>query len=132
MLDAHPAHPFVLTHMGQLRSDDVLRLIQAHPNIYFLTSRSDPLIIGSAGSARQGWVNMFRGHSLADDWKRLIVRYPDRFALAFDNVWPEYWSDLYVRRAQLWRRALSELPPPVAEAVAHANAERLWKMPRAR
>jgi hypothetical protein len=118
--------------MGQLRSDDVFRLIQAHPNIYFLTSRSDPLIISSAGSARQGWVNMFRGDSLGDDWKRLIVRYPDRFALAFDNVWPEYWSDLYVRRAQLWRRALSELPPLVAEAVAHANAERLWRMPPAR
>jgi len=96
LLDAHPERPFVLTNMGQLRSDDVLRLIQAHPNIYFLTSRSDPVIISSA---RQGWVNMLHGDSLSDDWKRFIVHYPDRFALAFDNVWPEYWSDLYVQRA---------------------------------
>jgi predicted TIM-barrel fold metal-dependent hydrolase len=115
--------------MGQLGSNDVLQLIQAHPNIYFLTSRSDPRIISNA---RQGWVNMFHGDSLANDWKQLLIRYPDRFALAFDNVWPEYWSDLYVQRAQLWRHALGELPPTVAEAVAHENAERLWRMPDGR
>jgi hypothetical protein len=58
------------------------------------------------------------------------VRYPERFVLAFDNVWPEYWSDLYVERARLWRHALSELPTSVAEAIAHGNAERLWNIPR--
>jgi predicted TIM-barrel fold metal-dependent hydrolase len=126
MLDAHPEEPFVLTHMGQLRSADVQRLIEAHPNIYFLTSRSDPLIIGHG---QQPWVNMFRGNGLADEWKRLMVRYPERFALAFDNVWPEHWSDLYVERARLWHHALSELPPSVAQAVAHGTAERLWRIP---
>jgi predicted TIM-barrel fold metal-dependent hydrolase len=128
MLDAHPKQPFVLTHMGQLDSADVRRMIEAQPNVYFLTSRSDPLIIGRT---RQGWIDMFRGDSLAPDWQRLIVRYPERFVLAFDNVWPEYWSELYVQRARLWRRALSGLPASVAEAVAHGNAERLWKIPLA-
>lgn len=130
MLDAHAEEPFVLTHMGQLRSAEVQRLIEAHPNIYFLTSRSDPLIISQAGKGREPWVNMFQGSGLANDWKRLMVRYPERFALAFDNVWPEYWSDLYVERAQLWRHALSELPTSAAQAIAHGNAERLWKFPR--
>lgn len=130
MLDAHSDEPFVLTHMGQLRSAEVLRLIEAHPNIYFLTSRSDPLIIGLAGGKRQPWVNMFHADGLADDWKRLMVRYPERFALAFDNVWPEFWSDLYVQRARLWRHALSELPAGAAQSIAHGTAERLWKIPR--
>jgi hypothetical protein len=106
------------------------RLIEAHPNIYFLTSRSDPLIIRQAGQGRQPWVNMFQGSGLADDWNRLMVRYPERFALAFDNVWPEYWSDLYVERARLWRHALIKLPASVARAIAHGNAERLWNIPR--
>jgi predicted TIM-barrel fold metal-dependent hydrolase len=131
MLEAHPEEPLVLTHMGQLRSAEVQRLIEAHPNIYFLTSRSDPLIIGQAGGrVGQPWVNMFHSNGLADDWKRLMARYPDRFALAFDNVWPEFWSDLYVQRARLWQHALSELPPSVAQAIAHGNAERLWKITR--
>jgi predicted TIM-barrel fold metal-dependent hydrolase len=130
MLDAHPEEPFALTHMGQLRAAEGQRLIQAHPNIYFLTSRSDPLIIRQAGQGRQPWVNMFQGSGLADDWSRLMVRYPERFALAFDNVWPEYWSDLYVERARLWRHALSKLPASVAQAIAHGNAERLWNIPR--
>lgn len=130
MLDARPEEPFVLTHMGQLRAAEVQRLIEAHPNIYFLTSRSDPLIISQAGKGRQPWVNMFQGSRLADDWRTLVVRYPERFALAFDNVWPEYWSDLYVERARLWRHALSELPTSVAQAIAHGNAERLWNIRR--
>lgn len=130
MLDARPEEPFVLTHMGQLRAAEVQRLIEAHPNIYFLTSRSDPLIIRQAGKGRQPWVNMFQGSGLAREWRRLMVGYPERFALAFDNVWPEYWSDLYVERARLWRHALGELPTSVARAVAHGNAERLWNIPR--
>src|SRR5215469_6736674 len=130
MLDAHPEEPFVLTHMGQLRSADLQRLIEAHPNVFFLTSRSDPLIIRPAGNGRQPWVNMFRGGELADDWERLMVRYPERFAVAFDNVWPEFWSDLYVERARLWRHALGGLPASAAQAIAHGNAERLWKIPR--
>ena len=78
---------------------------------------------------REPWVNMSHRDSLADDWKAAMVRYPDCFVPAFDNVWPERWSDLYVQRAQLWRRALSQLPRPIAEALAHGNAERLWRIP---
>ena len=116
MLDERLGEPFVLTHMGQLQAAEVQRLIEAHANIYFLTSRSDPFIISQAGKGRQPWVNMFQGNGLADDWRRLMVRYPERFALAFDNVWPEYWSDLYVERTRLWRHALSELPTSVAHS----------------
>jgi hypothetical protein len=69
---------------------------------------------------------------LAPRWKALFVKYPDRFILNFDNVFEDHWSDLYVKQAALWRKALAELPAGVASKVAHENAERLWKLPTAR
>jgi hypothetical protein len=62
----------------------------------------------------------------------MFVKYPDRFILNFDNVFEDHWSDLYVKQAALWRKALAELPAGVASKVAHENAERLWKLPTAR
>src|SRR5437879_967622 len=37
-MSAHPEVPIALSHMGQLGAADVRRLIEAHPNIYFVTS----------------------------------------------------------------------------------------------
>jgi hypothetical protein len=73
---------------------------------------------------------MFRsfGNGLSAEWRELIVDHPDRFILGFDNVHPEDWGDFYLRQVALWRRALSELPPAVAHALAHRNAERLWRL----
>jgi len=72
---------------------------------------------------------MFRGSALASEWRELLIQFPDRFILAFDNVWPENWSHAYVEHAQFWRSALAGLPVDVARAIAHGNAERLWKIP---
>lgn len=126
MLDTYPGHPFALAHLGQLSTGDIRRLIVAHGNLYFLTSRSNPV---AAHEGRQPWVNMFRGPVLAPEWRELAIRYPDRFVLSFDNVRPEMWGAFYLAEARVWRRALSELPGPVAQAIAHGNAERLWKIP---
>jgi predicted TIM-barrel fold metal-dependent hydrolase len=126
MLDAHPNHPFAMAHMGQLSAADVRRLIKVHRNIYFQTSRSDPM---TRKDSDQPWINMFTGAVLAPEWRELVIEYPDRFVLAFDNVWPENWSGDYVNEAQYWRKALSELPNDVAQKIAHGNAEHLWKIP---
>lgn len=125
MLDANPDHPFVLIHMGQLEPDDAARLLKAHGNLHFMTSHCNPVSIKGGG---QPWINMFKGKSIAPKWQALMKQYPDRFVLAFDNVWPEFWGDFYLDQARLWQKALSELPPDVAHAVAHGNAERLWKL----
>lgn len=128
-LDRNKSHPIALIHMGQLEAYDVRMLIEAHGNVYFLTSHANPIVVENS---RQPWIDMFYHDRtrLTDAWRSLFFKYPRRFILAFDNVWPEHWSeDYYVVQAKLWQRALSKLPSRVAHAVAHKNAERLWKLP---
>jgi len=127
MVKAHPGHPFVLIHMGQLNVDDVQRLISVHPNVYFMMSHANTVSV--AKNPKQPWINLFEGQSLAPKWAAVMNAHPDRFILAFDNVWPEFWGKFYLDQAALWRKALSELTPDVAHALAHGNAERLWNLP---
>jgi predicted TIM-barrel fold metal-dependent hydrolase len=122
-----PHQSFVLIHMGQLGPDEAKRLIEAHPNVYFMTSHSNPVNIKSHPG--QPWTNLFEGRYLSPQWRDLFIANPERFILAFDNVFPEFWGDFYLEQAALWRGALLELPREVAEAVAHGNAERLWSLP---
>lgn len=128
LLAQNPRQPYALIHMAQLDASDVVDLLAAHPNLVFLTSRANTLAVNES---RQPWTNMFDGEELAAEWKSLILRYPDRFVLTIDNVWPEHWSEMYVQQVDLWRKALGRLPAEVAHAVAHGNAERLWKLPPA-
>ncbi len=127
LLDANPAMPIVLSHMGQLDPAAARRLIVAHRNVHFLTSHANPIFTADHGT-NLPWTELFAGEALAPDWRALFVSHPDRFVLAFDNVYDPDWSDHYVRQARLWRAALAELPPEVANAVAHGNAERLWHL----
>ena len=130
MAAANPKHPFVLIHMGQLPADDVARLIAAHPNVFFLTSRANTVALGATPG--QPWVNLLKGNHLAPRWKKLIIRHPERFILGFDNVWADDWGDFYLDQIELWRKALTDLPPAAAHALAHGNAERLWRLPPAK
>ncbi|MDP6342860.1 MAG: amidohydrolase family protein, partial [Alphaproteobacteria bacterium] len=125
VLRERPDHPFVLTHMGQLDVRETRRLIEAHGNIHFIPSWSNPV---AHLASRQPWVNLFDGRRLAPAWKALILDHPDRLVLGFDNVFAEHWGGHYVAQARLWREALAELPDDVAHAVAHGNAERLWRL----
>jgi len=126
MLVNNPDHPFALIHMGQLGAGEVRRLIEAHPNVYFLTAHTNPAAIEKSN---QPWIPMFKGDVLAPEWKALVTQHPDRFILAFDNVWADHWGDFYLREAGYWHTALADLPGEVAHAIAHGNAERLWKIP---
>lgn len=128
LLSRYPQHPFALIHMAQLDASDAASLLAAHANVFFLTSHANPVKVSKS---TQPWTDMFEGDDLAPDWTALILRYPDRFIFAIDNVWPEDWSEKYVRQVDFWRKALSKLPDEVAHAVAHGNAERLWKLPAA-
>lgn len=127
-LTTHRGHPFVLIHMGQLPAGEARRLIATHPNVYFMVSHSNSV---SVPHSQQPWINMFEGDRLAAPWKSLILQYPDRFVLNFDNVFAEHWGDFYLKQVKLWRGVLKELPEEVAHALAHGNAERLWRLPPA-
>lgn len=127
LVKANPEHPFMLIHMGQLNVEEATRLLSTYSNVYFMTSHSNP--ISKAENPGQPWINMFEGERLASKWGDLMTAHPDRFVLTFDNVWPEHWGNFYLDEAALWRKALAELPPEVAHAIAHGNAERLWNLP---
>jgi Tat protein secretion system quality control protein TatD with DNase activity len=128
MLRAHPKHPFVLIHMGQLGPKDAERLLAAHPNLSFIPAHTTPVTLAES---HEPWTAMFKGHALSVPWRDLILRHPERFVLGFDNVWAQHWEEFYVPQVRLWRRILGELPEDVAHAVAHRNAERLWHLPPA-
>src|SRR5688500_4808584 len=125
LLARHAGHPFALIHMAQLDAPDASELLAAHANLVFLTSHANPLM---TAESRQPWTDMFSGEALAPEWQALVLRHPDRFVLALDNVWPEHWSERYAEQVELWRKALGKLPAEIAHAVAHGNAERLWKL----
>jgi predicted TIM-barrel fold metal-dependent hydrolase len=125
LVAANPEHPFCMMHMGQLKPNEVAELINKHKNLYFLTAHATPMAINRS---RQPWVNMFQGKELKPEWKALMIKYPDRFIFALDNVWAEHWRNDYKEQAGIWRHALQKLPVDVAHAVAHGNAERLWKI----
>lgn len=123
LIAENPEQAFCLIHMGQLNAKAVNKLIKKHKNIYFITSHSNPLAVQRSS---QPWVNMFEGKELAPDWKSLIIKHPERFIFALDNVWAEHWRNDYKQQLELWRHALQSLPDDVANAIAHGNAERLW------
>lgn len=116
--------------MGYLEANQVRRLVEDHPNIYFIPSWSNPIAVG--GKHGQRFVNMFERSSLAPEWRDLVVRHPDRFVLAMDNIMVHHWGSFYVRKIALRREALKKLPAYVAHAVTHTNAERLWRLPPVR
>jgi len=124
-LDHHSDYPVALIHMGQLSAPNVKKLIERHGNIYFLTSHSNTVAVNRSN---QPWINMFEGPALKQEWENLVVAHPDRFIFAIDNVWPEHWRNGYKEQVQIWREALGRIPASVAHAVAHGNAELLWRI----
>lgn len=123
LLVQYPEHPFVLIHMGQLNPAAVQQLIEAHGNIYFITSSTTPIYAENAP-----WTNMFNGRNLSAEWKQLVIQHPDRFILGFDMVFADMWGQFYLDTVALWREAIKELPVEVAQVFAHGNAERLWHL----
>lgn len=123
LLTKNRGMPVVMIHMGQLKADAVKQLIEKHPNVYFMTSHSNPVV---TTQSKQPWINMFKNRKFKPQWKVLLQDHPDRFVFALDNVWDHHWGSLYQKQIIYWRGALAELPRSVADKIAHGNAERLW------
>jgi predicted TIM-barrel fold metal-dependent hydrolase len=125
LLRQYPDQPFALMHMGQLSPEEVGRLIDAHPNLSFLASHSNPMWTNSG----KHWQIVVGRNGIAPGWRSLMVDHPERFLFALDNVFAGAWTPRsYLRQMKLWWCALGGLPPAAAHAIAHGNAERLWKL----
>ena len=126
---------FGLIHMAQLEPEEARKLIEDHGNVFFLTSSADQItqratekLAKTGAKAQTGWINMFAQGTWKPAWKTLISDHPDRFVLAFDNVFPPHWKKRYVQKVKFWRDALGELPADIARRVACENAARLWQV----
>jgi hypothetical protein len=65
------------------------------------------------------------GGKLAPEWREAFLEFPDRFMVGTDTFTPERWH--YVPEHASWSRGwLAELPPDVAERIAHKNGEALF------
>lgn len=117
--------PVGMIHMGQLDSDDAARLLPRHPNLFFITSHCNPI---AYSHNKQPWSRMIAGTEFAPEWRQLVLANPDRFVLAFDNVFHFHWEDTFLPQVEVWRKTLVTVPNEVAHAIAHGNAERLWKL----
>jgi predicted TIM-barrel fold metal-dependent hydrolase len=69
------------------------------------------------------------GGKLSDDWRKLVIDFPDRFMVGTDTPSPERWYYV-VEHAKFSRKWIADLPTEVADNVAFRNAERLvaWAM----
>jgi Amidohydrolase len=66
-----------------------------------------------------------RGDGLSQEWRELFLRWPERFVYGSDTWVPSRWPEVpaLTTEARAW---LAELPPDVAENIAHRNGERLF------
>jgi len=62
---------------------------------------------------------------LTPEWRSLFERYPDRFLLGSDTWVPERWAS-YGEIMAGYRAWLEQLPPKVAQQIAHGNARALF------
>jgi predicted TIM-barrel fold metal-dependent hydrolase len=125
LLTENPQHPIVLNHLGQLSASELAPLLEQYPNLHVLTAHANPAIIANSN---QPWTNMFDGKTLSAEWRELVIRQPQQFVFALDNVWERHWREFYPDQMAYWKSALANLPDEVAHAVAHGNAERLWQL----
>ena len=125
LMRENPSLQFLINHMGQLQPPEAAKLITAHENFHLLTAHTTTVITRESD---EPWTRMFEGERLAPAWKELIMAHPERFVFALDNVWLKHWKAYYLEQIKQWRQALADVPPSVAHAVAHGNAERLWRL----
>lgn len=123
---AHATTRFLWAHAGSLLpASEVERVLEACPNVAVELSARDP------------WRHVARRISdqtgrLKPDWRALVLRYPSRFMVGSDPVWPVERLDAWDEPDTGWqeidrflgfhRRWLADLPAEIAERVRRDNA----------
>ena len=69
--------------------------------------------------------DLFRDGRLKPEWRKLFLRYPDRFMIGTGTYNNSYWYEYRYTVGRI-RKWLRELPKDVAHAIAHRNAARLF------
>ena len=105
---------FLWAHAGMSSAAPAVeRLLERYPNLWVeLAMRSD----------------VAPGGTLDPAWRALFLKYPDRFLVGTDTWINAQWDRLpdILNSFRAWLR---QLPPDVADKIAHGNAERLAASP---
>jgi len=119
-LTAVPAATLVLAHGGGSTPATLGALLTRHPNLVVDLSgmhfQRTPALATERGPLDAGW-------------KALIVQHPDRFVMGIDVWAARLFEPAMLDRLMTWtRRILGELPPEVAERIAHRNATAIFRL----
>jgi predicted TIM-barrel fold metal-dependent hydrolase len=126
---------FVYTHLSQLDSEDVRKLLDQYENTYFFlqgATLSEHNYFSQNIRHLSQWTCVFceewtcNKGDLKPEWKRLFLDYPSKFIFAMDGVESWLWKQCYENAVIEWKIAISKLPIDVGRKIAHENAERLW------
>lgn len=131
MLERYPGAKVIWCHLGMIRYPDralryspeyVGKLIERFPGLHFDVAVPDPGNVYGPSGARDS--TLYSGGQLAEGWKALMEKHPNRFMSASDYrppVEPNYPEQMG-RQRKLILDALSE---PTRQMVAYGNAWRL-------
>jgi len=108
-----PKARILWAHAGFTSAANVDAMMARYPNLWVETAiRHD---IGPGGA-------------LADDWKAVFVKYPDRWLVGTDTYVTSRWHRMDEIHAET-RSWLAKLPPEVAEKMAWRNGVKLFGLP---
>jgi hypothetical protein len=123
---AHPRLKILWAHAGAILAPaSVEEVMQACPNVSAELSARDPWrFVNNPVAAEDG--------ALLPEWRALVERYPERFLVGSDPVWPveqlDSWDEPdtgwqeYARFIAFHREWLGRLPPDIAEKIRLLNA----------
>jgi hypothetical protein len=113
ILFAHnPKARIVWAHTGfSLDADRVAAMLTRYPQLWGELSYRSGIVDG--------------GGKLTAEWRTLFTKFPDRFLLGSDTWINERWA-AYGDIMAGYRAWLAQLPPEVANKIAHGNARRLF------
>ena len=119
-LQKHPKAVIVLAHGGSAEPTTLEGPLNRNPN----------LLVDLSGMHYQRTPRLASETGPLDPaWKALIEKYPDRFLMGIDVWAPRLFEPATLDRLLAWtRRILGELPPEVAQKIAHRNAARLFRV----
>ena len=128
----HAKTRFIWAHAGGLQADGVGKLLSHCDNVWVEFSARDHL------KSVSGVPVAHENGSLREGWLALMQRYPDKFMIGSDPIWPVTEIDSWHSADTGWqtvdevyayhRRWLETLPAGLAEKVRYRNAVDLFKM----
>jgi hypothetical protein len=112
LMGHNPKARIVWAHTGfSLEAERVAAMLTKYPHVWGELSYRSGIVDG--------------GGKLTAEWRALFEKFPDRFLLGSDTWINERWA-AYGDIMAGYRAWLVQLPPDVANKIAHGNAKRLF------